>query len=65
MPLYYVRVQERWENILEIEADSEQDAIQLVREGHGNEQGGSSEYVDMMDSETWDVWKADEEEESL
>ena len=65
MPLYYVRVQERWENILEVEAESEQDAIDLVREGCGNEQGGSSEYVETLDSSTWDVWKADEGENSL
>lgn len=62
MPLYYVRVQERWETILEIEAENEQDARERVFYGEGNEQGGSAEYVETLDSSTWDVWKADEEE---
>lgn len=57
-PKRRVVVMERWAQEYLVEAATDEEALEIVREGGGeiNEAEGGFEYRDTLDSETWEVY---------
>jgi hypothetical protein len=60
MAKYIVAVREIHIQLVEVEAETEEDAKQVVRDGDGDYLDGTLEYSDTMNSETWTVDKKDD-----
>lgn len=61
MKKYYVSVKEVWSQIVEVEAESEDEAIEKVEMGDGNYLEGDNdlEYSYTLESDAWGVYEGE------